>query len=182
MSAHAQIKAATAAAHASLDRLFSAFKLSTREGYRAFLMAHQVASSPLETALDRFPFEHCLPDWRARRRSEALLADLRALDAPPSAVSPPLIALPSVAAAWGVAYVLEGSRLGGLVMARDLPPEWPRCYLATRPAPGAWPAFLGALNAQLQSDAQRSEATDFAQQAFERFGVAGRAGLDQVCA
>ena len=180
MNAHAQIKAATASAHEALDALFSSFRLGTLEGYRAFLMAHHVAAAPLEHALDQWLFERCLSDWPERRRNAALQADLRELGVELPAVPQQPCPLPSHAAAWGVAYVLEGSRLGGLVIARELPLGWPRRYLATRLAAGAWPAFLGALDAQLQSDAERREAADFAGQAFDRFGMAGRDGLARV--
>jgi heme oxygenase (biliverdin-IX-beta and delta-forming) len=61
-------------------------------------------------------------EWlQARSRRRFLRLDLQALDA--AAVPPPAVCLPplpNAAAAWGSAYVMEGSALGGQVITRHL--------------------------------------------------------------
>jgi len=59
--------------------------------------------------------------FRPRRRLDLLTADLRLLgdrDGPPP--RPDLAPLPDEASAWGSLYVLEGSTLGGAVIAKAL--------------------------------------------------------------
>lgn len=77
----------------------------------------------------------------------------------------------SSAFCWGVAYVLEGSKLGGQVLYRRLHerlhPHSLR-YLGTRAAHGpAWPQFLAQLERQLPDEASRRSACRGAVAAFE---------------
>lgn len=50
------------------------------------------------------------------------------------------------AAHWGAAYVVEGSRLGGQVLARRVAPSLPCAYLSAAQPSGAWRVFLGAMD------------------------------------
>jgi hypothetical protein len=50
--ARAALRAATAQAHARLDRLYSAFDLGAPDGYADFLLAHAPAFLAVEQALD----------------------------------------------------------------------------------------------------------------------------------
>ncbi len=91
---------------------------------------------------------------------------------------PPFAAAPWPAAAsaayrWGVAYVVEGSQLGGAVLykrlAARLSPH-PLDYLkpgADGPGP-RWRAFMAALAAQVRSDDEIAEACAGARAAFDR--------------
>jgi heme oxygenase len=122
----------------------------------------------LEADLDRAAEGVLPPDWPARRRTDAILADLAALGRPlpPASASPQP---PAQAEAAGLLYVLEGSRLGGqLLLRRALASSdarvrdntrflrhgegqrlWPSfaAWLAARPPAEAGGAVVGALRA-----------------------------------
>ena len=107
---------------------------------------------------------------------EADLADPM-LAAHDGAAHPPLVSWPEGASAayrWGVAYVVEGSQLGGAVLykrlAGQLAPH-PLRYLrgAGEEGPGPrWRAFMLALRAQVTTPQASSEACLGACDAFDR--------------
>jgi heme oxygenase len=80
----------------------------------------------------------------------------------------------SAAYRWGVAYVVEGSQLGGAVLYKRLADQLaphPLRYLrgAGEGGPGPrWRAFMEALRAQVRSDAEVAEACAGACDAFDR--------------
>jgi len=162
------LRAATAAAHARVDRAFSQFDWRRREGFARFLQAQATALLPLERALDLGGTAAGLGiGWAARRRGSALLADLAALGvAAPEGERPAPIARP--AAALGTIYVLEGSRLGGSLIKRSVPPEFPAAFLAPGPE-GGWRALLAVLERELADAAACDEAIGAACAAFDRF-------------
>jgi heme oxygenase len=108
--------------------------------------------SPLEAALGRFDSWADLGiDLAARRRSPALLADLAVLGCVPPAPAP--IRLSSFPAALGALYVLEGSALGGKILAAAFERRLPAVAGATGffggrgPRTGAmWKEFRTALD------------------------------------
>lgn len=51
------------------------------------------------------------------------------------------------AQAWGILYVVEGSRLGGAMLAKMVPAALPNRYLAAVHAPGQWRAIRAAIDA-----------------------------------
>ena len=112
-----QLRSATAAQHERVDAAFSAYRLDQPEGYRAFLQAHAQVLIPLEIELEQAGIETMLDDWPLRCRRQALLADLKALGCAEPPLTPAGMA-PSPGWSWGAAYVIEGSRLGGRVLAR----------------------------------------------------------------
>jgi heme oxygenase len=162
------LRDATDVAHRRLDAGFAAYDLTRRADYLAFLMAMQAAFAPLEAWLDETDPGFLPMDWSQRRRAEALRVDLQGLgivaSEGSSAVPPPT--LPADAAP-GVLYVLEGSRLGGQVLLRQVlaSPDpvvrenarflrhgeglrfWPSfsAWLCTRPVSEHEPAISGAL-------------------------------------
>lgn len=94
-----------------------------------------MALTAVEQALDDAGFADALDDWPERKRAGAVAADLAAIgEAPP----PPLAAPPldTPAARWGAAYVVEGSRLGGALLARSVPDNLPKSYLGSTQPPG----------------------------------------------
>ena len=93
------------------------FDLTRRDGYRAFLRAQAAVVLPLEAALTASGAHEILVDWISRRRTNALLADLRALGAD-DVPSLTVAAIDSTERLLGALYVLEGSRLGGAVLLR----------------------------------------------------------------
>ncbi|WP_313088559.1 biliverdin-producing heme oxygenase [Pseudomonas sp.] len=150
-SVRTRLRCATAPQHQQVDQAFSRFRLEQPAGYRAFLRAHAQAIGPLEMRLQAAGVEQLLPDWPQRRRWPALQADLADLGEPlvismPAAADKP----PSAAWCWGALYVIEGSRLGGRLLARRVAsgqPDAPLRYLDAEAAP-SWPAFIERLDQQ----------------------------------
>ena len=139
-TAHSVLRSRTAAAHEAVDAAFGAFSLSEAGPYRNMLLAHAFVLPPLEALLLRHPG---LPAWRGR--SNLLQADLAALGAAmpqPAAVESDW----SEPALHGLLYVLEGSRLGGKMMARQVPEALPAAFLGAGHEKGEWRALLGALD------------------------------------
>ena len=111
------LRAATADLHAAVDARFSG-SFEGAATYAAFLAALASALVPLERALEASGIGQTLPDWPRRRRTEVLLADLAILGAAlPALAQPPDVK--GEARQFGVAYVLEGSRLGGKLLLRQ---------------------------------------------------------------
>jgi heme oxygenase len=176
--ARTAIRVATAADHQRLDGLFEGFDLGDARSYGAFLVAHAAALLPIEAALDAAGADRLIPGWADRRRGGMIRADLAALDLP----SPELALFPPLdddAACWGAAYVVEGSRLGGALLARRIAPGLPRAYLGTPQAKGAWRTFVDALDAALVGDDRIGRATGAARATFAFFEAAGRRQLEQ---
>lgn len=169
------LKAVTAEAHERLDARFSGLDLADRDDYAAFLLSQAGAFLPIEAALDRAGMGALIPDWPTRRRAAALLADLAALGLQPPATipAPPLS---STADMLGAAYVLEGSRLGGTILARTVPEALPRTFLEPG-NPLAWRAFVTVLDERLSSQADLQEAARTAAAVFEAFSAAASAIL-----
>jgi len=136
---HAQLRERTAAAHDAVDASFGRFDLHDRGGYADFLRAHAQVLPDLEA---RLAPTDLIPGWVGR--TDQLTADLTALDIPPPPAVP--VELPASAAArWGALYVLEGSRLGGAVLARQVDPAFPHAYLSAVHGPGRWQHILSAI-------------------------------------
>ena len=175
-TARQALRSGTAVAHERLDALFGGFDLAERDGYAAFLAAHAGALAGVEAALDAAGMDRLIDDWPTRRRADLIRADLAALghDMPaPQPVAP----IAGAAEAWGAAYVLEGSRLGGAMLARGVGGNLPKTYLATPLAPGAWRKLLAMLDEALYPDAMRAPAIRSALAVFALFEASGRAAL-----
>ncbi|BAI98084.1 hypothetical protein Sj15T_24820 [Sphingobium sp. TA15] len=133
-SARQALRQATMESHQRVDDLFSHFSLEDSASYAAFLKAHARALAPLE--------EMARPDAPRLPLLARDLADLgETLPAPLAA--PPS---PSDACRWGVRYTLEGSRLGGAMLARRVGPGLPRAYLSAVHEKGGWAAFQRRLD------------------------------------
>ena len=140
-SAIATLRARTAPLHEEVDAAFGAFRLDGHDAYRAFLTAHARALASAEAALATTAG---LPAWRPRM--PLLAQDLAELDARLPAPLP--LAVQPESARWGVLYVVEGSRLGGAILARQVPAALPRRYLDAAFAPGEWRALRIAIDAE----------------------------------
>ncbi|KFA06361.1 heme oxygenase [Xanthomonas vasicola pv. musacearum NCPPB 2005] len=112
--------------------------------------------------------------WHYRRRVPALREDLRALGQQPDLP----VALPSVAddaARWGMLYVIEGSQLGGRMIARSVRKLQPALAGALRyfeladDDPAGWRRFQAALERRLDTPSARDAAIDGAQAMFAHF-------------
>jgi heme oxygenase len=118
-----------------------------------------------------------LADWPARRRSHLLREDLAALGAPlpsPEAIEP----IGGTAEILGALYVLEGSRLGGAMLKRSVPPGLPLAFLSAPQPPGAWRKLLETLDHYLYETANIHAAVGAAQRTFRYFEAGGRRFLE----
>ncbi|MDF2493225.1 biliverdin-producing heme oxygenase [Sphingomonas sp.] len=137
MSAISLLRSRTAPAHDTVDSAFAAHDFADPAAYRRFLLAHARALPAAEARAAQV--------WPVlRRRTPLLAADLDALgvnvDLPIETVST------SVAAAWGALYVVEGSRLGGGLLARRVAAGMPHAYLSAVHEPGEWRAIRTAID------------------------------------
>ena len=175
MSFVQSLRAATAVDHQGVDDRFGGFVLDDVGDYRRFLLAHARALPAVEAALaaDGGDGDDGLPTWRAR--AGLLAEDLARLGA---AMPLPLPFAVGGAARWGALYVIEGSRLGGQLLARGVPAGSPLAYLAARHQSGEWRALLGAIDvrAAAADDAWRTAAIDGARATFALYGVAADVG------
>jgi heme oxygenase len=113
------------------------------------------------------------PEWQSR--GGYLRGDLAALGLPvpldePAAAAPPM----TDAARWGLLYVLEGSRLGGAMLARRVPPGLSHAYLGAAHRDGSWGRFGDAIEAAgaAGGPAWRTEALAGATHGFALFEAA----------
>ena len=144
-----RLRTATAPLHEQVDAAYAGFGFDQPGGYRRFLRAHSRVLGSLEVALEQAGITALLDDWPSRVRRQALAADLQTLG-DPLPVPLPALQLPDPASCWGAAYVLEGSRLGGRVLARRLhliDPRAPTRYLEHGDVGRLWPGFLERLEA-----------------------------------
>lgn len=134
----------TRARHAALDEAVTS-TLSTHAGYVSFLQASLATIAALEAPLARRGIV------APAGRTALLQADLAELGAPPPSTVHARVALPpSAAEAYGVAYVVEGSALGGVFLAKVIEDRLgaPTRYLRLRGADTAraWGAFVTRLD------------------------------------
>lgn len=130
------LRDATAADHEIVDSTFAWFDLTLSASYTQFLMAHARVLCALEPTVSGL--------WSGERaRLPLLQADLADLgvavtaDASPAAISD--------ATGWGILYVLEGSRLGGRILAGRVGAGLPVRYLSAAHQGGSWRLFGDAL-------------------------------------
>ena len=180
------LQTATAHLHAEVD---SALPLTsptaTLTDYREHLTvlldwmtglqpAHPALSGWLDTHRERLQrdLDVCaalLPDDPCAAPVETLPARL---EAAPAGVMAPAAAAGNTAGDWGVAYVIEGSQLGGQVMYRRLAEALaphPLGYLRGAGSANVrtWPAFLADLRLHVITPVQQEAACRGAVQAFE---------------
>lgn len=179
--AHLALREGTREDHERLDALFGGFDLTDADSYARFLAAHAEALLPIEAGLAG---ELVTADWAARKRGHLLLEDLSAVRAElvegrPNASGTGFDKLtpnggePGIPEIAGLLYVIEGSRLGGKFLARQVAPGLPTRYLAADQPKGAWQALLDAIDAALPHEASRLRAVDAAKRAFAAFETAG---------
>lgn len=179
LALHAMLRAATSSQHAALDAAL-AFDAEgiTRERYAAFLHGLLRVMTVVEPALERWPlaFEHAA-------RIELLRRDLESLGTPPGPVEPVDLAAPrDLAEGFGAAYVVEGSALGGQILAPrieralDVPRSSVTHYLRLRGERTSahwkqWLARLAAFDATA-TPRQRDAACAMARAVFATFSTA----------
>jgi heme oxygenase len=169
-SARSVLRAATAAHHDRVDHLFSRLDLSDAGDYSRFLQAQASAHLPVERALTLAGADDVVSDWSERQRADALRADLIDLGlAQPYASA--AIAFEGHEAVLGGIYVLEGSRLGGKLLKRQVSPHLPTRFLSDGDS-AAWRRLLATLEERLVTDEQRAGAAAGAIAVFHLFETA----------
>lgn len=179
-SCAASIKAATQSLHASTESALIPMlkKAASPEDYHQILLLFYRIFAPLEKRLQPWLTEASVPDLSRRRKANLLLQDLNAAGytGPVPSLPPALPSITSQEEAWGALYVLEGSTMGGAVIAKmlrariDLPTEATRFFDAYGPERETlWRRFLQALDANLSSDADVAAATEGARRTFHYF-------------
>ena len=176
----AHLRSATVSCHDRVDAAFSVFDLAGAYGYAAFLAAQAAALIPVEQAIEEAGIEAVLPDWKQRTRRLALCRDLARLGQSP-APSVIFVAPDGPAAMLGMAYVLEGSRLGGAVLLRRVlggPHPMPSTateYLRHGAGSGLWQSFLTTIEAAGFVGTDLAKMTAGAVSVFGAFENAARA-------
>lgn len=137
--------------------------IRSREEYGRLLRFFYGYFFPVEEAIQQHITPAHLPDIHKRRNAASLLTDLHNLgDDPVPELSRQLPVISNVAQAFGALYVLEGSTLGGRVIAKMLAKNThyaiPADALHFFNGYGAetgkmWTGFLEALNKQPQGEA-----------------------------
>jgi heme oxygenase len=169
VQAHEFLRENTRDCHTRVDAVFARFDLSDAASYRDFLISHALAVSPIEGVLSGI---RSLPRWRPRL---ALLeADLRGLgDRVPS--PPSFVQASGLGEMAGLLYVIEGSRLGGGMLAKRVGEGLPTSYLSAVHQQGEWRGLLAAIDAQAAAEpsAWLDDALAGARRAFDLFAEAG---------
>lgn len=123
---HHYLRLATAAAHSNLERVLATRGyFDSRESYVDYLQRFFAFHEEAERYLDAAGAGQFIPDWKERHRAHLARMDLEALGATegdlPSS-SERLPRLSGVEQVLGIAYVLEGSTLGGAFLLKQLAP------------------------------------------------------------
>ena len=170
MSVRAALRAATTPQHEIVDAIYGKYDLSDRDSYGEFLSAHGRALPAIESALRH---RAALPGFELR--TALIENDLTALG---RSLPPPLhFAAPqSNAAALGMLYVTEGSRLGGALLARRVPTDLPCTYLSATHGPGQWRAFGEMLDRAYEGPTWLNDAIAAANRTFGLYAEAATAG------
>ena len=188
MTGRQALRSATAGHHDRVDALFSAFDLSSPDGYCAFLTAQAEPFLSTEAALERGGIAQLVSDWPERKRARLIFADLADVCSCESR-NPSTTEISSVlllsqehseAALLGALYVLEGSRLGGAFLKRAVPDHFPTRFLSAPQSPGNWRKLLEMLDGLLYEPARIEAAVGTARAVFECFEQGARHVLERV--
>ncbi len=177
-----ELKNATKRAHQSLEKIIIQHirAIQTPADYRKLLQFFYSYYHPLEQLLESFFKDtEIIPQFAERRKSVAILHDIQQLGGGPSGTEQARIELPVInttAAALGAQYVLEGSTLGGVYIAKMLSqqasiPESQLTFFNGYAGTSAsmWDTFLYALNTWVKNNGNQREVTEAAIATFEKF-------------
>jgi heme oxygenase len=178
------LKQSTATAHrrleASLDWMSPDF---SRDDYRRLMRRLLGFLRPWESMVARFLPDGASAMFDERRKTPLLERDVAALDDPSStpiefAAPEQLPYVDSPAAAWGSWYVVEGSTLGGQLLARHFHARWNLSEAAGLTYFTGYGSQTGARWAEFRRAAEASvDAVDYdaaavaAGETFEKFGT-----------
>ena len=176
----AYIKDYTKAEHAQLEKLLIGMIRSIRspEHYLVLLEMFYGYYHALELKMDQYLTNEKIPDLAERRKSAAILQDIHDLGGlPPAQVLAAAIPrIQSYPQALGAAYVLEGSTLGGVIIARmireQLQLSTPEGFTFFNGYGHAvqqmWRKFHSYMDA-ITDDAAREQAANAARETFLKF-------------
>jgi len=165
---------ATRGAHGRLDRrLRFEGAAVTLERYVAYLQRMAPVVAEADARMNGRPdLLRCLPDAAARAKVPWLLQDLDDLSARPHAGPVGLPAARDLPSLFGTLYVIEGSTLGGAVLARrveaalgPVPTRYLRAY-GERPGE-MWRSFCAGMEAAARDEASRRRVAIAAVETFE---------------
>jgi len=170
-----RLRAETAEAHEDLDRRHEGGQFVRMEDYGRFLEAQARIFPAAEDHLAASAEFRTLSDWSERLRAQALMSDLKALGRPdPTPIAFRFHDRPGVAA--GIAYVLEGSRLGGKLIARKLEQaglgDAPVAFLTQGADRRFWPSFTRWLESREADETYAEDAAAAARATFSLFLLA----------
>jgi heme oxygenase (biliverdin-IX-beta and delta-forming) len=176
-----RLKAATQGVHQGLDEaVMAARPFESRARYAEFLRIQQIFHRDVAALYKNEALTALIPDLAARRRYDAVIADLGDLEAEPGVESDSPVfedQIADIPTALGWLYVAEGLGLSEAFGAR---------HLAASPDGRAnhWRSFTAALDAAEMTQAQEDRATAGATAAFARVRalVEAHLGLDQSAA
>ncbi|PWG81281.1 biliverdin-producing heme oxygenase [Pararcticibacter amylolyticus] len=117
------IKEATRTAHQDLEkRVVTRLKtINSNEDYADLLKYFYAYFSGVENAIRPFITEELLPDYKERRNSSFIKADIEALGADVNDLPPAIIPqIGNTLQALGALYVMEGSIMGGSIIVKML--------------------------------------------------------------
>jgi len=179
-----RLKRETQASHGEIERRVDLLnRVRTAQSYRILLEQFYGVYCPLESEIAHSMLEiaRWLPDIQDRMRTTLLRLDLRSLGnlCPEGLPLAPIPPLNSLAQRFGCLYVLEGSTLGGQIIAREVSSRLPftsehGCsFFANHGAEiGAmWRSFCHALEAYGMANSESHDS--IIQSAANTFGVFG---------
>ena len=156
-----------------------ASRVADRGAYLGLLRAFSGLHVPMEDRLAALPWAEAGVAFDAHRRVPLLRADLTALGADPADVPlcPTVPAPATLAAGFGVLYVLGGAALGGQIIAREaqaalgLGADGTRFFRSDgRDVGRQWRAFGRALDAHVTTADRFADAAEAAAATFETVG------------
>ena len=154
--------------------------------YEGFLRMNLAAHRQIEPILAASAIANVTPPWQLGHRLEALEADARAFGVSAAPSRPFPIAAPDLSQAFGMAYVLEGSRLGAKFLLKGLArapaQNRPVGYLQASSDPEPFRRLLAALDREALSPPDIERMVDAANRTFQYFralteGAAARTEL-----
>lgn len=172
-----RLRADTQAAHEALDASFADMFADTSGGqYRRFIAMNLQAHEAIEPVLAQSPLGRPGADGDHADRLDAARRDAEVLGVEPRAAAPFSLPRPDIFEAFGIAYVLEGSRLGAKYMSRAIKRDerlsgarWPTHYLeaSSDARPFTW--LLDRMAAEPAGEADMRRAVAAADATFRYF-------------
>ncbi|WP_182086825.1 biliverdin-producing heme oxygenase [Aureimonas sp. ME7] len=172
-----RLRSDTREAHEALDASF-ADMFGDAEGarYRRFLRMNHLAHEAIEPILSGSPLDWTGRDAPDAGRLAAVRRDAEAIGLPPEPAPGFPIENPDLPEALGIAYVLEGSRLGAKFMLRALKREgagsgdpWPTAYLEASSDARPFAHLIERMDAEPMNEGMVRRAVSAADETFRFF-------------